>query len=262
MSKLQQVIGIKTRRESGVSLYTLLVFSILFCAIYVFAFVNSYYETLPVIHNTVKITITPSTIIPLDNEIKTTEKYAFSKFTNTYFTRVQNAVSLNKNTTAQKKANAAKTYVDTPAIIPINYTPVDFLSNDEPIYLFVDDNGVYQYRVFARRILDGKESNGFLKAKMTVKDGSLTFDYDLDDDFVSLDSENFAVLVPKNAPKEETQGLIKVYGITGLYYKINDNGKYEYYSYGQYPNGIEAFYVADYNGNSIPGALPINFKEE
>lgn len=149
--------------------------------------------------------------------------------------------------------------------IPAQYTEIQYPYMEYPVYAFMDKNGVIQYRVYAERTQNNHEERGYLVSTQVIENMRIKMKYDEASAFVHTEEEPFGSIIPENAPDEKTYGLLKEYGKTGIYYRINKDGSKEYYAYGHYKNEPSEFYLADNTGTMIPGTLPlvnINDKED
>lgn len=140
---------------------------------------------------------------------------------------------------------------------PLQYTKVKYPYFDKPVYVFMNENGELQYRVCIERVIEKKKVYGFVPAATELFNQNLTMVYDENAEFINITEESFGEIEPVNAPESLTKSLMKEYGKTGVYYKINRKGNKEYFVYGHYKNGKNNFFIADTLGNMIPGTLPI-----
>ena len=144
-----------------------------------------------------------------------------------------------------------------PPLIPREYTEIQYPYLEYPLYVFLDEYGTANYRVSAERVRNGQKETGFLEATQTIRNLKMTVEYDEDGAFVDIQKEPFGKITLVNAPENETQSLNKAYGIAGTYYIVKSNGEKEYYVYGHYENGMNAFFLAGEDGTFIPGSLPL-----
>lgn len=170
--------------------------------------------------------------------------------TNYYVAKLNNKIN-NKSTSTLVKASANN--------IPLNYTEINSPLLDVPIYAFVDQEGKTQYRLCVERKNNNTVEYGFIKTLQRIVNLNIQYEYDINSEFIDTEKENYGTITPEVAPDDKIQDLISGFGYTGLYYKTN-NGLKEYYIYGHYKNNKSAFYLADENGNMIPGTLPVEIR--
>ena len=168
---------------------------------------------------------------------------------NYYVTKINSKTKDNKSASKLAKAEINE--------VPLNYTEITNPLLTVPLYAFVDQDGNTQYRLYVERKNNNAIEYGFIRAKQSIVNLNIKIDYDINSEFVDISKEQYGTIVPEEAPDDKIHDLISVFGYNGLYYGVNNNTK-EYYIYGHYKNSKSAFYLADKNGNMIPGTLPVN----
>ena len=245
------------QEKTSLSLTTIF-FTCLFLYIFaVFMYFVTLTKSLPVENRTINVRITANTVIPHDDGRVIGNRYSAQKFAGNRFSGSAkkaeiNEVSENAQATLLVPDDAYKSNV-----IPANYTLMEFNSSEVPVYVFMNNEGVMQYRVLAKRSVDGKNEIGLMRASIGVDAGKIVFHYDLDGDFVRYEDEQFGQITLQDADGDAAFGLTKVYGHTGLYYLINERGQYEYYGYGHYEGCENGYFVAGNDGKVIDGTLPL-----
>lgn len=142
--------------------------------------------------------------------------------------------------------------------LPVSYTEVNYPYIDYPLYVFIDSNGSTQYRAFViRKTKSGTVEEGFIPVEQKMKNMKMTVHYNEDATFVDPDQEPYGIIEQIDADNDKVNGLIKEFGMTGVYYRTNDNGEKEYFVYGHYQGRENSFFLADNNGKMIPGTLPL-----
>jgi len=226
-------------------------------------------KALPTISEEINVVIKAQTIIPYNDGKTVTDRFNSDWFEGDRFSRTLTKERVgNERVQAKTVTNTAEVYSEATGdeylYVPANYTKMSFATADVPIYVFVDDASNLQYRVSVKRTVGlSKIMYGLVPCQMKLENGKFAFHYDVNAEFVKIDEEPFGSVELVDADSTSSVSpLIKVYGHTGLYYKINDNGKYEYYAYGHYKGGENAYFVADNYGKVINGTLPLDLKDD
>ena len=142
--------------------------------------------------------------------------------------------------------------------LPVSYTEVNYPYIDYPLYVFIDSNGSTQYRAFViRKAKNGSVEEGFIPVEQKMKNMKMTVRYNEDTAFVDPDQEPYGIIEQVDADNDKVNGLIKEFGMTGVYYRTDDKGEKEYFVYGHYQGRENSFFLADNNGEMIPGTLPL-----
>lgn len=141
------------------------------------------------------------------------------------------------------------------SLIPDGYTRVETEDTNLSLFVFTDNSGVLQYRVYGgyNKLIDGVVSESFAGFYPSDETGAILSEAEA---FVDPAGEPFGVCAV--TPLPDTIRLRAMYTIleNGLI-TGTEGGTY---IYGSFNGGEGAFYPADASGKMIPGALPTQEK--
>ena len=203
---------------------------------------------------TIPAVIVPALVVPEEDQQPTNPFFSHQAFESSTHPhrRVPAPGESHSSTDSNPLSEGSSSAQVSSLTVPVSYTSVAFQGVDDPVYVFVDTEGKYQYRVRVAQ----QEQQVFVRAVPGHESGRICLVYDPEDTPVNVKDEPFGIITPEEAPTDILTTLQKVYGFSGLYCRAGDDGMPEYYRYGRYPGGRPSFFVADEAGQIIPGVLP------